>query len=244
MDRAAIRCLISLIARGYKLKIRTSFLKAIFVLAGALCLLFCPVSSKADTVTYTLTTGNSGLAGFTGPFAQVTVEWTSSTTANITFTSLTNGGYIYLMGDGSSAAVNVNGTFTLTNVSATNSLGGFTPGSYTVVDPLGSSNVDGFGPFNGVIDSFDGFTHSADKIVFTLTNISGSWSTASEVLIANAQGYEAASHIFIANSDGTNTGFTGYAANGTVPVPEPGIFILLGIAMGAIGIASRYVRKF
>jgi hypothetical protein len=28
-----------------------------------------------------------------------------------------------------------------------------------------------------------------------------------------------------------------------VPVPEPGILILLGLSMTAIGVASRYVRK-
>jgi hypothetical protein len=30
---------------------------------------------------------------------------------------------------------------------------------------------------------------------------------------------------------------------GTTPVPEPGILILLGIAMTAVGVASRYMRK-
>jgi hypothetical protein len=230
------------------LKIRTSFLKAILVLTGTLFLLFYPVSSKADMVTYDLGIGNAAISGYTGPFAQVTVDWTSSTTANITFTSLTNGGYIYLMGDGSSVAVNVYGAFTIGNVSGTNSLAGFTPGPYTVVNPPGTSNVDGFGSFNGVIDSFDGFTNAATEISFLLTATEAtSWVSASDVLAANADGWLAAAHIFVTSSPGnaSNTALaTGYAANGTVPVPEPGIFILLGIAMGAIGIASRYVRKF
>src|SRR2546429_5819206 len=65
--------------------------------------------ASADLI-YTLSTGNSGISGYTGPYATVSVTLTDSTHATVTFDSLTNGGNLYLMGDGGSAAVNVNAT--------------------------------------------------------------------------------------------------------------------------------------
>ena len=45
-------------------------------------------------------------------------------------------------------------------------------------------------------------------------------------------------------TDPTGNDYTNWiAVPDTVTVPEPGILILLGIAMTAIGVASRYVRK-
>src|SRR5438046_426259 len=98
-------------------------LKALSSLAASvvLGLTFAAGTAYADTFSFLLTTGNLGPT-VTGPFAEVTVNRTSSTTATITFHSLTNGGYTYLMGDGGSAALNVNATsFTASNISGTNS---------------------------------------------------------------------------------------------------------------------------
>jgi len=75
---------------------------------------------------------NSALSSFTGPFAQVTVNRLSSATATITFDSLTNGGFTYLMGDSHAADLNVNaGSFTVGSITGTNSLSGFTPGAFS-----------------------------------------------------------------------------------------------------------------
>jgi len=215
--------------------------KAILIIAGALLLLLNPLSSKADTVSYTVGIGNSDISGYSPPYAEILVNLTDSTHATITFTSDVVEGNIYLMGDGSAAAVNVNATsFTLGPVTGTNAGTGFSPGPYS----QSSGNVDGFGTFNLAINSFDGFTDSADTIVFTLTDTSGSWGSASDVLTADNKGFLAAAHIFVTSSpaNGANGALaTGYAANGTVP--EPGILILLGIAMSAIGIAVPFARK-
>jgi hypothetical protein len=54
--------------------------------------------AKADQFIFDLGTGNPAISGFPGPYAHVVVSRTSSTTAIITFTSLTNNGNIYLMG--------------------------------------------------------------------------------------------------------------------------------------------------
>src|SRR5258706_10053406 len=103
--------------------------------------------ASADTITFQITDGN--LSAYQGPYAEVTVTLTSSTEATIEFSSLTGSsancgpaGCYYLMGDGGSAAVNVNATsFTVSPISATNSplIGFTTPGPYT----LSSGNEDG-----------------------------------------------------------------------------------------------------
>ncbi len=209
-------------------------------------MLLNPVSSKADTVSYYLgipnTSGTPPLSSFTGPYATALVNRTDSTHATITFTSLTNNGNIYLLGDGNSVAVNVNATsWTLGTITGSNAGTGFTPGTWS---NGGAGNVDGFGSMNQTIDSFDGFTHSSDMISFTITDTSGTWASAANVLVANAAGFLAGAHIFVTSSpaDASNRALTtGDAVNGSVP--EPGILILLGIAMSAVGVASRYVRK-
>ena len=87
-------------------------------LVAAVCLGLGAGPARADMITYDLTTFN--VAGFTGPFASVTVDLTSSTVATITFDSLTNGGNTYLFHTQGAAAVNVNGTATVSNITAIN----------------------------------------------------------------------------------------------------------------------------
>ena len=200
--------------------------------------------AKADTFSFNLGVGNPAISGYPGPYVSVTVNRTNSSHATITFTSLTAAGNIYLMGDGSSVAVNVNATsWTLSNVTGSNSGTGFTPGPYT---NGGSGNVDGFGVFNQTINSFDGFGHSSSTIRFTLTNTSGSWVNAAAVLAANSGGSLAAAHIFVTVSPANAANgalSTGFAANGG-QVPDGGATVmLLGVALGALGMVRRYLSS-
>jgi hypothetical protein len=202
--------------------------------------------AKADSISFNISAGNPAISGYPGPYASVTVNRTSSTTATITFTSLTAAGKIYLFGDGSSVAVNVNAsTFTLGAITGSNSGTGFTPGPYT---NTGSGNVDGWGVLNQTITSFDGFTHSSSTISFNLTNTSGTWGTAAQVLIANANGVFAAAHIFVTLSPANAKNgalATGFAANGGgQQVPDGGTTVmLLGAALGALGMARRFLMN-
>jgi hypothetical protein len=200
--------------------------------------------AKADTFSFNLSVGNPAISGYPGPYASVNVNRTNSTHATITFTSLTAAGNIYLMGDGSSVALNVNATsWTVTNVTGSNSGTGFTPGAYS---NGGSGNVDGFGVFNQTINSFDGFTHSSSTIRFTLTNTSGTWANVAAVLAANSGGSLAAAHIFVTVSPanaGNGALCTGFAANGS-QVPDGGTTVmLLGLALGTLGLARRYIMR-
>jgi hypothetical protein len=193
---------------------------------AGLVLSFGVGSASADTITYTLNAFNSG--GVAGPFGTVEVNRTSTTTAIVTFTAASG----FKFTDGSSAAVNVNASsFTLTNVVDNGTF-------LQVKNPPGTSNVDGFGSFNGVIDNENSFNGSATSISFTLTNTSGTWASASTVLLANNTGNVVAAHIGVCNTGCTAFSQTGFTA--VVPIPAAAWLFGSGL-IGLIGIARRRI---
>jgi protein with PEP-CTERM/exosortase system signal len=202
--------------------------------------------AKADSFSFNLTASN---IGFTPPFISVTVNRTSTTSATITFNSLTSGGFTYLMIDGGSAAVNVNASsWTIGSFSSTTpATGGFVPQPAGFPQDGGAGNEDGFGSFNQTVNSFDGTDHAMSQISFTLTNLSGTWATASAVLTGNAQGFLAAAHIVVFTAGNVVNGqqiTTGFATgNNTLSVPDGGATVmLLGVAFGALGMARRFLK--
>lgn len=221
--------------------------------AGMLALLILLFTLGAPNVfadlIFNIDTGNPAISGYTGPYAQVDVRWVDSKDAVITFTSLTKNGNVYLMGDGGSVAVNVNATsWAIGAINGLNGGSGFDPG-----DPYsdgGSGNENGWGSFDQTVNSFDGYTHSSDTISFGLTNTSGTWASASDVLTANNAGALAAAHIFVTSSpaNGSNGALaTGYAAGNSgggtiidVVTPEPASILLLGGVLLATG---RLLRR-
>jgi len=222
----------------------------LIVIAAAIFLLTVGTTcASADTI-FDLGTGNTAISGFPGPYAEVDVALVDATHATITFTSLTSGGNIYLMGDGGTVAVNVNATtWTLSGITGSNSGTGFTPGPYS---DGGAGNLDGFGVFNQTINSFDGYTHSSDTVSFSLENTSGTWADSDAVLTPNASGAQAAAHIFVTSlpADASNGALaTGFAAgnssggpiSGQEVVPEPTSIALLGSIF--IGVATVLRKK-
>src|SRR5689334_14737450 len=149
------------------------------------------VAPASATFNFSLTGSNLG-AGFPGPYADVAVTATSGTTASITFTSRTSGGYQYLFGDGGSVAANINGTFTLGAITGT-VLAGFGPTTYA---SGGAGNENGFGSFNQTINSSGGFTSASTSITFLLSGHTGTAWTDTTVLTGNSIGNIAAAHVF------------------------------------------------
>jgi VPDSG-CTERM motif len=213
---------------------------------------------KANVISFDLTAGNSGLSGFTGPYATVTVNQMDSTHATITFDSLTSSGKIYLMSDGSTIALNVNATTFTTGTPTWSQSGqtGFSAPSFTV-NNAANQQVDGFGRFNLTVDNSNGFPTAVHQFIITLTNTSGGpgWLTANDVLSLNDPVHNAlaAAHIFVtANPAVQSAGAltTGYAAGSNdvhinpLSTPDGGATVmLLGAALGALGMARRYLKR-
>jgi hypothetical protein len=195
------------------------------------------------TTTYSLSQGNTAISGFPAPYGSVAVNLDAGgTTATITFTAASTAAFQYLFGDGASAAVNVNGAFTLGSITGTQ-LPGFGPTTYS---NGGAGQVDGWGQFNLTINSNDGYPSSSDSITFTLTKTSGTWSSDANVLTANANGSFVAAHIFVTAfpaDPAAGALATGFASNGgAVNTPDGGTTVmLLGAALGVLGIARRFL---
>lgn len=215
---------------------------------GVLALALFVNGARADSVIYTIGQGNPKIAPYIGPYVTVNVNRTDSTHATITFTSLSDSKYTYLMGGAQSADVNVNATsFTAGNFSLTNTYSGYSTPSET---GYSSQNVSTFGTFNLAMDSFDGWSHTSSMISFTITNNSGTWSSAGNVLTGNNDGDSVAAHIFVATTPPNQSNgavATGYATDidqpniVTLPLPAPAY---AGLALlGMMGLMLKLGRR-
>lgn len=186
---------------------------------------------------------NAGLSGFTGPYA--TVDITLNATKNVAivvFSSLTNGVNTYFVSGQGIADLNVNGAYTLgLPVAESNSIfPSYTP-DYKDNTP---GNVSDFGNFNlSLNNKNNGFTQVATHVEFTLTKVSGTWVDENNVLTPNNAGYIAAAHISVLTPGSADFATTGFAGNGSNPVPEPTSLLLLGSGLAAIGFATSRRRK-
>jgi len=192
--------------------------------------------AKADPIRSILDTGPGGTTGIN--YGTVTVSLTGQT-ATITFQANTALDYHFI--DSSAAAVNVNAssfTFNLLQDASFNNVS---------IGNIPQNGVDGFGIFNLVINNTDGWADRVNTISFTVTNTSGtSWASASDVLAFNGHSqnggpFDAAAHV--ATAGGSLTFFVAEHGAG-VNVPDGGATVmLLGAALGALGMVRRYLKS-
>jgi len=200
--------------------------KAILVLAGVLCLLFYPAISKADMI-YSLTSDHMTGGAGTPPFGTVALAENGSGGVLVTVTLNGTNDFVRT-GSGSENNFLFNGAgFGVALVDISGS--GLTATGGTI----GGIHADGTGYWDfGVfitIQEKGGTDRRHGPIVFTVAN-----ATIADLTHPN-NGY-----IFAADMISGQTGNTGMV---DVSVPEPGILILLGIAMSAIGMASWRISK-
>ncbi len=211
-------------------------------------------TAHADSYTESVTINNPAGGGFactpacTGPYATMQVNLTSATTATITVTALSDSNYQYLIGDDNeNMAFHVNAsTFTAGTFQA-KQLSGFTSITYTGTD-TGITGYDDSGLFNlAIYGSGSGFTTAADQISFVLTDTSGTWGSAADVLTNNGYSkvinFDAAIEAYACPVGACTS--TSEQYHGVVDVqatPEPGSLALLGT--GVLGLGGLVRRKF
>jgi hypothetical protein len=196
--------------------------------------------ARADTLVFDLNTPNAGLSGFPGPYATVTINQTSATTATITFQAYAG----FVMGGAQAIDLNFNGgPVTFSNLSFSGGCTGLgCPVGGTSFTNGGTQNADGFGAFNFTLDDTDGFTNAVSSVTFDVSCPTCTWNFATDVLTENELGLLAAAHIFVINSDCGGSPCTGFATNGGgSEVPEPTSMLLLGT--GLIGVATGLRKR-
>jgi len=209
--------------------------------------IFAPGTASADVVNYSLTSPNDALSPYPGPYGSLEVNLTDSTHATLTLTNATNGVYTYSFIDTNELALNTNGAVTVGTPVGTPLNANFGTPTYTT-DTSAGQQVDGFGKFNVSIDASDGYSDAVKKLVVTLTNTSGSWASASDVLTANNQGALFAAHVAVTDATTPSPSIaalaTGFASNGgAVSVPEPTPIVMALVGLGTLGLASLRRRR-
>ena len=235
--------------------------KAILVLAAALCLLFYPATSKADTIW----TGNftsdhiSNPAnhdqppGYGGPGPFGTVELEAITGGFQVTVTLKDGSEFINTGAGAFQNFGFGATFigtgapaiTITGNTALSDSGSHSLTASYAPNATTPFHMDGGGDFFYGVHYTGQGTGGANAIVGPIVfDVTGNGVTLAWLTAANADNQifvaDVISGLILPPNTIANTGLIDV---NSVTVPEPGILILLGIAMSAIGMASWRISK-
>jgi len=209
----------------------------------ALCLL--PSTASAS---FSLNIGapNKDLSDFPGPYGRVDIALTDSTHANITVTALDDvaDGLYYRFGSNGTLGLNFKGAVTLDGLVTASG-----PDGSQALTPGGAANLSDFSSFNFTLNAKGGASSAVTSISFSVERTTGNWSSDSDVLTPNEQGYLAAGHVFVYSNPKPDQDAlkSGYAGNGGDvihgPAPSSALLALFGLAgFGLIGLV-RFVRR-
>ena len=218
------------------MKIRTS-LNALMVLTGALFLLIYPVSSKADTLTFNPRFVFSGTSP-TGSPPWLTATFSSNTPGTVTLTMSSSfkdtGEFVTEWDFNLNPALNPASLSIIYNSGPTASVSKGTNAFF--------ADGDGYFDIEFLFPTDPQGSRFSDSKTSVYTIIGDSITASSFNYLSYINGGEGVYHTG-AHIQGIPSGEgSGWIGN-SVLVPEPGILILLGIAMSAIGAASWRISK-